>query len=566
MSESGECRLMTVHSLVKIFSDEGPDVSDVIHSLSVLKNDRCSFQITWRRNSEERDYLRTKVDSPISDYVTVREVRNVPCELPCHIDRDDNYLRTVPGLYPDLLRKDPYPGAAVTAGQWNALWVDIDVPSDAQAGVYSVRLDLTTVISNEHFGTAEVTVEIIDAVLPALDIRHTEWFHTDCIANYYNTEVFSDRYWELTENFMKSARRCSVNMLLTPIFTPPLDTAKGKERTTVQLVDVNIQDGRYSFGFEKLVRWIEMCRRNGFEYLEISHLFSQWGVTAAPKVMGTVDGKYRKIFGWETDASDLAYEDFLSRLLPELTGLLRKYYDPSHVYFHISDEPQITQLQNYSAARRMVGKYLQGFRIMDALSDYNFYRTGAVDIPVCSTNHIKPFLENRPKELWCYYCTAQYKDVANRFIAMPSARNRILGLQLYKYCIDGFLQWGFNFYNSLDSLYPIDPYQTTGSDGTFPSGDPFLVYPGKDGIPEESIRFMVMEEGLSDLRALRLLESMAGREEAMRTADFSKVEFDKYPADAQFLLNARENVNHAIAEAVRKRLNEELAGKCAAER
>ena len=51
---------------------------------------------------------------------------------------------------------------------------------------------------------------------------------------------------------MASAAEHGINMLLTPVFTPPLDTAKGGERTTVQLVDVTFADGQWSFGFDRL--------------------------------------------------------------------------------------------------------------------------------------------------------------------------------------------------------------------------------------------------------------------------------------------------------------------------
>ena len=40
-------------------------------------------------------------------------------------------------------------------------------------------------------------------------------------------------------------------MLLTPVFTPPLDTAIGGERRTVQLVDVHVTENGYTFGFDK---------------------------------------------------------------------------------------------------------------------------------------------------------------------------------------------------------------------------------------------------------------------------------------------------------------------------
>ena len=87
---------------------------------------------------------------------------------------------------------------------------------------------------------------------------------------------------------------------------------------------------------------------------------------------------------------------------------------------------------------------------------------------------------------------------------------------MYKYQLNGFLHWGYNFYNAEHSIFPIDPYRCTDAAGAFPSGDPFLVYPGKDGNPEESIRMMLMDEAMSDLCAMKCLEELAGRDAVMK--------------------------------------------------
>ena len=123
-----------------------------------------------------------------------------------------------------------------------------------------------------------------------------------------------------------------------------------------------------------------------------------------------------------------------------------------------------------------------------------------------SSNHIRPFLDANIEGLWTYYCCGQFKDVSNAFIAMPSARTRIIGTQLYKYCIEGFLQWGFNFYNSQYSEYPINPFLTTDGDGFSPAGDCFIVYPGSDGEAWPSIRSKTFAQGVCDLRALETLD------------------------------------------------------------
>ena len=225
------------------------------------------------------------------------------------------------------------------------------------------------------------------------------------------------------------------NMMLTPLFTSPLDTAIGLERTTCQLVDVEVKDGQYLFGFENLKRWIDLCKKCGIEYFEMSHLFSQWGAKYAPKVVATVNGKKEKIFGWHTPAVG-EYTKFLESFLPQLTAKLREWGIADATYFHISDEPREEHLESYKAAKESLGNMLDGFHTFDALSSYEFYRHGLIDKPVPGNNEIEEFLANGLTDMWTYYCTGQFYEVSNRFMSMPSARNRIYGVQLYKYeCI-----------------------------------------------------------------------------------------------------------------------------------
>lgn len=115
-----------------------------------------------------------------------------------------------------------------------------------------------------------------------------------------------------------------------------------------------------------------------------------------------------------------------------------------------------SQFESYKAAKELMEKDLEGYEMIDALSDYSFYEKGVVSQPVCALDHIQPFLEKRPEKLWGYYCTAQYLDVSNRFIVQPGYRTRILGAQMYKYQLNGFLHWGYNFYNAEHSIFPID--------------------------------------------------------------------------------------------------------------
>ena len=87
----------------------------------------------------------------------------------------------------------------------------------------------------------------------------------------------------------------------------------------------------------------------------------------------------------------------------------------------------------------------------------NILKWKEAKLPVVAINHIQDFLERDIENRWGYYCCSQWEKVSNNFLGMPSYRNRIIGLQMYKYGFDGFLHWGYNFYNSNVSKYPINP-------------------------------------------------------------------------------------------------------------
>ena len=445
---------------------------------------------------------------------------------------------------------------SVMKNQLRAVWIELDPKGCLEAGTYEITVSL--VAGENTVASEKVTVEIVNAELPPQTMKVTQWFHCDCLANYYNCEAWSERHWQIVENFAATARRNGINLLLTPLFTPALDTAVGGERTTVQLLDVTVTDGEYTFGFDKLDRWIDMCDRVGIEFFEISHFFTQWGAGHAPKVMATVDradgtSEYKRIFGWDTDATGEAYTRFLRTLVPAFLAHMKERGDDQRCLFHISDEPNVSQLEQYKKSKAVVADLLEGYTIMDALSEYEFYCEGVVTTPIPSNNSIEPFIAGNVPNLWTYYCCGQCVDVSNRLIAMPNWRNRSIGMQFYKYDIAGFLQWGYNFYNNMHSVNTIDPYAETSGEYWVPAGDPFSVYPAQDGTAYESTRILVFYEALQDCRAMKLCESFYGKERViaeMEAVFGQEIKFSRCAKSSDMMLAIRAKVDELIAEAV----------------
>jgi hypothetical protein len=133
-------------------------------------------------------------------------------------------------------------------------------------------------------------------------------------------------------------------------------------------------------------------------------------------------------------------------------------------------------------------------------------------------------------------------------MAYTSLRQRIIGIQLYRNKISGFLQWGYNFYNTVLSDEAIDPYMITDGGGGFQSGDAFIVYPGKDGALD-SARHEVFYDGLQDMRLLYTLEEKIGREAVIELLDSYgyKAGFREYPHDEKTFLKLRKTVHKMLS-------------------
>ena len=512
-----------------------------LKNFSVLKNEKKSFQVALEACEEAEAEIKV-----VSDFKKVNSysVEGVKSNLPMWDKGADNYYRfSKSGYYPDLLL--PVKDKVSLKKGVNVFWFEVD-GADCEAGKHKLEVSIGE-------KTVSVDCEIIDAELDFSDFVYTNWFHSDCLMSHYGFEAFSDEYWRVVENFLKTAREYGMNCVLTPIFTPPLDTENGGERPTVQLVDVTLEKGKYSFKFDKLTRWIEMAERCNIDCFELSHFYTQWGAKNAPKIMATVDGEYKRIFGWDTNANSREYKEFLEAFSVELKKYLEGKNLKDRVLIHVSDEPNLFMLPQYRKASKYIHKLFEGYKIVDALSEYLFYKLKVVSNPIPATDHADKFLGN-VNNLWVYYCSAQKNHfVSNRFFCNDSIRTRVIGYQLYKYDIKGFLHWGYNFYYKRLSKGVVDPFTDSDAGKGFPSGDSYVVYPAKDGTPYHSLRLKVFYDALQDMAALKTLEKLSDKKTCLDIIEQKgkiNLTFREYPHEDAWLLDTREEVNRKIKDLI----------------
>lgn len=532
--------MKVISSLEKLYdTDSIPEKS--LSAFSMLKNEKKSFQLAVESTEEHEASL--TVTSGLKD-IRIYTVEHIKSDFPMDKKDADDYFRfSESGYYPDLLL--PAKEKFTLKKGITVLWFEVNASLNT-AGSHTVELTLGD-------KSATVNIEIIDAELDFNNFVYTNWFHTDCLMSHYNFDAFSEEYWRVTENFLQTAADYGMTCVLTPLFTPALDTQIGGERPTVQLVDVTVNNGAYSFNFDKLTRWIEMAHRCGIKYFEFSHFYTQWGARRTPKIMATVDGEYKRIFGWDTRANSKKYRTFLKSFSVQLKSYVEKRGLKNNVLIHVSDEPNFSMPLSYGRAAKYIRSLFNGYRIVDALSDFRFYKLGIVPNPIPATDHIDSFI-GKVDDLWTYYCSGQRKHcVSNRFFCNESLRTRIIGYQLYKFNITGFLHWGYNFYYTQLSKAVINPFEVSDAGGKFPSGDSYVVYPAPDGTAYHSIRLKVFFDALQDMAALNTLEKLTDKKTALNLIEENgrhNLTFRNYPHDNEWMLRTREAVNAAIKERI----------------
>jgi len=547
--------LKAISSLEKVFADEKLNAS-VLETASVLRGEVFSFQLAYYCNFKVD--LSIEIDSPLINEVEIRETALAPCEVPVEeLGDDPDLLRTTPGLYPDPLL--PINKKIITAPkQWRTVWVTLRITNNEPAGKKTISCKARALTTDESADAkTSIELDVLPVALPKQKLIHTEWFHADCIYSFYNVKCWSEGHWGLLDKYIANFSNHGMNMLLTPLWTPPLDTKVGGVRPTVQLLGIKKDGDVFSFDFSKLDRWIDLSLKNGIEYFEMAHSFTQWGAECCPKIIVNEHCEDKKMFGWHTSSHSEEYVSFLRQLFPQLLTFLDSKGVKDKCYYHVSDEPRLEHQENYKACADLIKELVDGAPVIDALSNVEFYTMGLVKNPIPGNDHIEAFVNAKVNPLWTYYCIAQCEKVPNRFFNFPSYRNRIIGVLMYKYNISGFLHWGYNFWYSQFSIdKKLDPFKSTDAGRGFASGDAFMVYPGKDG-PLDSIRNEVMFEALQDLRALHKLESLQGREKTIALIENGfdyELKMTDYPRSAAWLLDLRERINKTIASKSTKSL------------
>ncbi|MCL5279324.1 MAG: DUF4091 domain-containing protein [Planctomycetes bacterium] len=394
--------------------------------------------------------------------------------------RKAGFTRAAPARFPDYLSDAKQ--MAVEAGRYQAVYLTIRVPKDAQAGDYE---GIVTFHANKGEKTLPLVVTVFPLTLP--DERHlmvTEWYSTGRWKQFHGVDS-SD-----PEAFYKMLGVYARNMA---------DHRQNVFRVAPELIAATKRsDGKLTFDFSRFDQWCEVFWSTGrMDLLETGFVarFREGGWSSKEIVLRDFSVRDEE----KAATITMPGKEFLPQFLPALEQHLQERGWLDKTVFHIADEPSNHNIMTWREASEFVHRYGPRLRRVDAIETPLCLNRLEVWVP--KLDHYATWQEafedaqRRGNEMWIYTVGIfQAGAYMNKTVDVPLIQSRTMHWLNYRFGLTGYLHWGYNMWTN-------DPFEAPGQHG----GDGWHVYPTKGGLLD-SLRWEQMRNGLQDYEYFRLLE------------------------------------------------------------
>ncbi|MBP3498800.1 MAG: DUF4091 domain-containing protein [Akkermansia sp.] len=381
------------------------------------------------------------------------------------------------------------------AGVNRGIWLQIDVPQNAEPGIYQGQV----IVSAEGCAETRQTIRlhVSEETLPAPDqwkLCLDLWQHPQAVARWHDVEPWSPEHFALLRPLMKR-----------------LATA-GQKCITTTLLD-EAWNGQTYDTFPSMVRWIRGVdgqMRYDYSALDawVSFMHDEIGIRGQISCYTMIPWHLRVRF---FDEATGRYDSIRAVPgTPEYTELWAPFLRDFHAHMQQKGWAEKTCISiderpdnMVRAAMKLLEQEAPSFRISSAVDKPSDLTREVYSIAPVIT-HAGTALGDLLKErkaagkLTSFYVCLHPKK-PNTFTHSNPAEAEWLGFFAAANHLDGFLRWAYNSWNR-------NPFECTDF-VHWPSGDCFLVYPGN----RSSIRFERLRDGIENYEKINLLRARAGK-------------------------------------------------------
>lgn len=393
--------------------------------------------------------------------------------------------------------------AEVDGGEARSLWCTLSLPADAATGLHEG--ELRVLLDGTELASFPLQLQVRGPVLPPQaerDFTLDLWWHPDAIADAHGLTLFSEEHWQACRPYLADLAERGQRVVNTVVTEDPWliedDGAEVPQTASHYGSQVSWSwDGKeFAFDFTVFDRSVLEHERAGIS--GPIHLFAllQFRLGQRLTYMDTRSGEQVTEL---VELGDARYREAWGAFLLAMHEHLREqgWWDRAALAF---DERPKDLMEAVYEVIRDVAPMWDGRTSLAAnsLAEADIARS-------ISFNH--SFLAEVPAEIIASRRAAGeptlfytfYEPIRpNTVTASPPMSSRMLGWEVARYDLDGYLRWTYNSWPGDVSEHPSHRYG---------QGDEYLVMPGQDG-PISTLRWESFRDGIDDAEILsRLRES-----------------------------------------------------------
>ena len=447
--------------------------------------------------------------------------------------KSKSVVRNAPFREFDALK--PVGGSFVPKADAAAVYVQLPVKYTAKPGVVKVTVSVS---DGDEIIEKSFSVRVSSVRLPETgekSIFLTNWFNVGAMNFKQNVKYWTPRFWRALKNNAALMYHMRQNT-----FWCPLGLFFSYDEKT----------GKYTLAENHLKKYIDLFTDAGLYWIEGGHFGGRDGGWTATDFKVVLSGHSVKSIEGNRDIAQIAFA---------LRDFMKKYGFTHRWIQHVTDEPIPCNGDSYRIFSGLVRKYLPGVPLLDAMSDPEIAGAPNIWCPQVQEYQSRhddfEAMREQGDHIWAYTCCCPGGPYLNRLCDGELARPLLLGWGCGYYGIEGFLHWGWNFYQSYkkqekgidwqDPFEETSPREFGDSVNILPPGDTHISYPGPDGTVWGSMRLEAQREGMEDWELIRMLKK---KDPAKCDAITKKVfrAFNDFTADPSAIRKARKALIDAL--------------------
>ena len=383
---------------------------------------------------------------------------------------------------------DPVTSYAIKAQETRPIWITINVPSDAEAGIY--KSTVTIDVKGQKSKTMEFSIRVIDKVLPAV----ADWkFHLDlwqnpfAVARFHDVELWSPEHWDLLKPIMKRLADAGQKVITVSLNKRPWG-GQTFDQFESMIEWKKKTDGTWTYDYAIFDQWVQMMMDLGVTDQISGYSMVPWGNEFY--YFDETENKEIKIVA---APGTKAYEDLWIPFLEQFK-----------VHLEQKGWNKITRIamdergpEEMTAMLKLLNAYAPEFGVSfaDNHKSYKLYPEDLKDMSVAFGHPVDEedlILRKDNGYISTHYvcCTDKFP---NTFTFSPPAEGVFIGWYSIAADFDGFLRWSYNSWTEK----PLEDSRFRA----WPAGDTYIVYPDN----RTSIRFETLREGIQDAEKIRVL-------------------------------------------------------------